>query len=233
MQKLSRNEVRTIMSTHFPFNGLADEVLDRILSFAVEREFKDREFLFHKGEGGTFMMVVMDGRVRISTVSPEGKELTLNVIETGGILGEIALIDGQERSMDATAIGTCRLLIIRRRDFLPFLEKQPDVAIKLLSILCKKLRDTSEIAENLALLSIPVRLARLLIKFAHSVGEETSKGIQIPLSFSQGELGNLIGATRESVNKYMRQWEKQRLITQDTQYITIVDESRFEEVAEE
>ena len=98
-----------------------------ILKFASERRVRRGQMIFQRGDNGSSLMAVLRGRVRISSVSGEGKEVTLNVISPGEIFGEIALLDGQPRSADATAIEETLLLVVERRHFLPFLRQNDDL----------------------------------------------------------------------------------------------------------
>ncbi len=231
----NRLNKRTALARHFLFSQLPPEGLERLLALAVERRFSDGQIIFQKGEPGSSMMLVLEGQVRITTCTPDGREIIFNMIGPGDIFGEIALIDGKERSANATADGECVLLTIRRRDFIPLLkqviERHPDVAIQLLDVLCRKLRDTSEIVEAVGLLSIPVRLARVVIKMAESIGVKAPEGWRIDLKLSQRELGNLIGATRESVNKQLRAWEVDGLVALGQKRIVILQEKALKKIA--
>ena len=132
------------------------EELDEILKFASERRVRRGQTIFQRGDNGSSLMAVLRGRVRISSVSGEGKEVTLNVISPGEIFGEIALLDGQPRSADATAIEETLLLVVERRHFLPFLRQNEDLYLRLLAVLCSRLRRTSMALEEIALFDLPV-----------------------------------------------------------------------------
>lgn len=231
----TRIDKRTALARHFLFGQLPPEGLERLLALAIERRFANGQIIFQKGETGSSMMLVLEGLVRISACSPDDKEIVFNRIEPGDAFGEIALIDGRERSADATAVGECTLLIIRRQDFIPLLkqliQQHPEVAIQLLSVLCRKLRDTNEIVEAVGLLPVPVRLARLLIKMAESAGVKTPEGLRVDLKLSQRELGNLIGATRESVNKQFRAWHEEGLMAIGQSHIIILQEDVLKDIA--
>ena len=231
MQPTPTIDRRAALERHFLFAQLKPGELHGILALAVERRYTNGQVIFQKGEEGTSLMLVLQGRVRISVSSEEGKEIILNTIEPGQIFGEIALIDGKPRSADATALGPCTLLMIRRGEFIPFLKQNPEVAVQLLTVLCKKLRDTSEIAEIVGLHSIPARLARLLLRLAESEGTSTQEGIHVPVKLSQRDMGNLIGATRESVNKQLRAWQEEGHIGMEQGSITLLDEEAIEEIA--
>ncbi len=223
---------RTVLSQHFLFGQLESDQLDRVLALAVERDFRNGAVIFYKGEEGTSMMTLLRGQVRISAFSEDGREIILNSIEPGGFFGEIALIDGKKRSANATAVGQCTLLLINRRDFIPFLKQNPEIAIRLLTVVCERLRYTSEIAETVAFLTIPARLARLLMKIAETQGVETADGLHIDLKLSQREMGNFIAASRESVNKQLRAWQAQGLIAMEQGDITILQPDILEDLTE-
>ena len=168
------------------------------------------------------MMAVLRGRVRISTVSAEGREITLNVINPGEVFGEIALLDGNPRSADATAIEATDLLVVERRLFLPFLRSNEDVYPRLLAVLCARLRQTSSALEDLALFALPTRLARVLLKLAHDYGRTTPRGTRIEFRLSQRDLSNLVGASRETVNKQIGQWREAGVLDMDGGSLVVV-----------
>jgi CRP-like cAMP-binding protein len=227
MQPTPVIDQRGALERHFLFAQLKPNELDSILALAVERRYAKGQIIFQKGEEGSSLMVVLQGRVRISVSSEEGKEITLNTIEPGEVFGEVALIDGKKRSADAAAVGPCTLLAIRRGDFIPFLKQNPEIAVQLLVVLCKKLRETSEIAEDIGLYSIQARLARVLLRLA----ESEDGGMLVSIKLSQREIGNLIGATRESVNKHLRDWQEEGHIEMEQGSITLLDEESLAEIA--
>src|SRR5687768_9058720 len=113
---------RELLASHFLLQHLQPGELDELLRFARERRYASDEVIFRRGDVGTSMMAVLDGRVRIGVSSEGGKEITLAIFAPGSVFGEIALIDGKGRTADAAAMGPCRLLVLDQRDFLPFLE---------------------------------------------------------------------------------------------------------------
>jgi CRP/FNR family cyclic AMP-dependent transcriptional regulator len=122
------------------------------------------------------------------------------------VFGEMALLDGEPRSASVTTMENCAFLVLWRRDFLPFLERNPQVALKLLAALSKRLRSTNDMVGNLSFLHLPARLARILLNLGQQYGKLTAEGIAIGLKLSQEELGNLVGVSRESVNRQVRLW---------------------------
>jgi CRP/FNR family transcriptional regulator, cyclic AMP receptor protein len=209
------------------FQAMRPEELERILKLATERRYRRGQVIFQKDDPGSSMAAVLSGRVRIGAMSLEGKEITLNMIDAGEVFGEIALLDGKPRSADATAFEDTHLLIIERKNFLPLLEGDKDLALRLLSVLCERLRNTSDTLSDFVMFDLPARLGRTLIKLAADYGRPNGRGVRIGLKLSQNDLSRLVAATRESVNKQMRAWEDSGLVVKEGGLLTI---SRPEEL---
>jgi CRP/FNR family cyclic AMP-dependent transcriptional regulator len=219
--RLERDARRAALLGSPLFDAMQSAELDEILKFASERRFRRGQTIFQRGDNGSALMAVLHGRVRISSVSSEGKEVTLNVINPGEIFGEIALLDGEPRSADATAIEDTTLLVVERRHFLPFLRRNEDLILRLLAVLCRRLRQTSMALEEIALFDLPVRLARVLLKLAVDYGRPATDGTRIDLKLSQRDLSNLVAASRESVNKQLRVWREDSLVDLEDGFIVL------------
>jgi CRP/FNR family transcriptional regulator, cyclic AMP receptor protein len=224
---------RQLLSRHILFGTLGPQEIDRILALGRERRVGNGQVLFKRGDPGSSMMAVLRGHVRIGTYSEDGREVILNIIEPGGVVGEMALLDGKERSADATAMGDGALLVIERRDFLPFLERNPQVAVRLLEVLCDRVRRVSAMVEDIVFLNLPGRLSRLLLKLAELHGKDTNGGRRIEVKLSQRDLGNLIATSRESVNKQLRAWQDEGLITFERGIITLRAPKKMKALAAE
>jgi CRP-like cAMP-binding protein len=186
-----------------------------------------------RGEPGDSMMVVVSGRVRISSVSIEGREVILNEILPGQTFGEIAFLDGSERTADATAMEPTRLLVLHRRDFQPFLRDRVALCLEVMKLLCQRLRHTTEQVEDLALRSLEARLARVLLALAESTGERDADGsVIVRTSLSKRELGEITGATRESVNKTLRLWRESGIAEMHEKQFHIRDMSGFRDLVD-
>ena len=228
---MSAAEPRALLAQHFVLAQLTPEELDRVVAMASERQLTNGKVIFQKGDPGTSLMAVLSGRVRISAYSEDGKEIILNIIEAGQVFGEIALLDGKARTADATAMGPTTLVVLDRREFIPFLERNPRIAIRLLEVLCERVRRTSEMVESVAFLDFGARLARLLLRLAETYGEEVDDGIRINLKLSQTDLGNLIASTRESVNRQLNAWSEEGVVALERGRITILDQDALEDLA--
>jgi CRP-like cAMP-binding protein len=152
---------------------------------------------------------IRDGQPRISSISLAGKEIVFNLINEGEIFGEIALLDGGERSGDATAVTDCELLVLNRRSLLPMLENHADICLLLIKILCRRLRRTSEQVEDVLFRHLESRMAKALLQLA---ARPDLRGTSLDLHLSQRELGNIVGSSRESVNKQLQVWHRAGLI---------------------
>ena len=197
MASISQAEKRRLLLQSPLFSAFAPAELDRLADRLVERRFAHGQMIFGRGEPGSSMMAVVEGRVRIGVTSAEGREVLLAVVEPGQIFGELALLDGKPRSADATALGDCRLLALDRRDFLPVLRHSPEAALRLFEIVCGRVRAANDQLEGAILMTVEARLARLLLALAGRIGGSShGDGTRVDTDLSQGDLGRLIGASR-------------------------------------
>ena len=190
---------RAFLSGHPLFGALDRAAQERLAAFARERPMQAGEVLFRRGDTQSFMLAVIAGEVRVTIPSAEGRERSIATFHAGDLLGEIALLDGRPRTADAVARTDGRLLVFERRDLLPVLRAAPEMALALIAMLCARLRRTSDQVEEQSFLDLPTRLARALLRAADGAGR---------VSATQQELAEMVGATRESVNRRLRAWEE-------------------------
>ena len=231
----SLSDKRALLLQNILFCKLSSKELDNILALSAEFSYTDGQIIFQKGDPGDSLLAILEGEVSISANSEDGKEIILNTILQGEMFGEIACIDGIERSATATSMGNCTLLAIQRRDFIPFLKTNPDIAIELLKALCLKLRDTSNRVETVSLLPVPIRLARLLLDVSKKIAQNTGNGLFLDWKKSQQQIGNEIGSSRESVNRLLNQWKKEGILALggQTLSITIKNIDALEDIADQ
>jgi CRP-like cAMP-binding protein len=175
-------------------------------------------------------MGVLSGAVKVSIASSEGKDIVLNIFHEGEVFGEIALLDGQPRTADATAMSDCELAIIERRDFVPFLKDRPDVTLKFIEILCSRLRRTSEQVQDVTFLSLPTRLAKALLQLTTSA---ETPAVRRKVAITQREISQMIGRSRESTNKQLRAWAKRGWIKLERGGVSLLAPDRLARVAAE
>jgi CRP/FNR family cyclic AMP-dependent transcriptional regulator len=215
-------DARRLLEEWDLFRSLTPDERQRILEHAHLHRFAAGETIFLKGSAGQGMMAVLTGEVRISVPSAEGKEIVLAILHAGEIFGELALLDGKERTADALALSPCEIGSLERRDLLPLLRQQPELCMKLLEGLCEKLRRTTAQVEEVLFLQLPTRLAKTLLKVAVRRISPT-EGIGLQIRLSQRELGSMIGGTRESVNKCLNEWQRRGIIRIRDGVVVVVD----------
>jgi CRP/FNR family cyclic AMP-dependent transcriptional regulator len=218
----------TIIARNSLFRGLPEQTIAQITALASRRSYKADALIFMRGDPGDALYGVVTGRVRISASGAGGKEVFLNIMEPGDAFGEIALLDGQARTAAATTLAPTELLIIRREDFLALVKREPQLAVHLIELLCKRVRWTSEQSEASSLLNVAGRLAKRLLSLASSHARKTPAGVQ--LKITQEDLAQFLGLSRQIVNKYLQTWKKQGWITLGRGSVTLVDERALREL---
>ena len=188
------------------FSSLDEKARRDIAAYAVPRSFKVGEPICRLGDHGDSMMAVVVGTVRISRPTSRGKEVILADLRSGELFGEIALLDGKPRSANVVALTNCELMVLERRNVVPFLDHNPAACMKLMEILCARIRRSDERMSDIAFFNLPVRLAKILLNYQPDVHAGTK------LSLSQSELAEMVGATREKVNRCLRDWQRQGII---------------------
>jgi CRP/FNR family transcriptional regulator, cyclic AMP receptor protein len=221
----------TLLERNRLFRGLPGGTIAQIATLSIRRPYPAGSIIFSQGDAGDALYGVITGRVRISASGPDGKEMFLNIMEPGDTFGEIALLDGNPRTAAASVMAPSELLIIARDPFLALLQREPQVAVHLLKLLCQRIRWTSGLAEDSALLALPARLARRLLSLGKQHGHDTHEGLH--LKISQEEIARFLGASRQVVNQYLQDWKANGWVTLGRARLTIVDPQALERTAEQ
>jgi CRP-like cAMP-binding protein len=214
---------RALLAKHFLLREADPKTLDQLVAASVVVSYGNRQRIFDKGDDGDRLLGVLAGQVRIYVMSSEGRELIMNVIMPGELFGEISLIDGKPRSASAVAIGPTDLLHIRRHDFMALLRNNAELCLKFMLILCERVRWTSGLLEDASLLDLTSRLAKRLLSLAQGIGAKQGDSIRIGVKLSQTDLGNMLGVTREAVNKQLREWKKDGIVDMQDGQMLILD----------
>jgi CRP/FNR family cyclic AMP-dependent transcriptional regulator len=223
-------EKSSVLRNYPAFRDLEPAALDQLCRYAKHTKFKRGAEIFSKGDPGTSLYAVVSGTVRMSTASAEGRTALLNLIVPGDIFGEIAVLDGLPRTTDAIANSNCELLIIDRRDFLPFLRGQPELAMRIIELLCARLRWTSEHVEQMILNNLPARLANTIVRLAERHHSEASPyGIEM----TQQRVSEMAGMSRESVNKLLSVWAADKWVRLEHGTLMVLDMDALKAVAGE
>lgn len=221
-------EKRSVLQKHHFFGRLSSKHIDRLASCIVGRSISRGTTIFSKDDPGSSLFAICNGEVKITLPSVDGHDATFNRIGNGAIFGEIALLDGRSRTADAVAMTDCELFVIERRDFLPLVREEPEIALKLIEILCERLRQTIDQAENLMFLPLPARLAKALLRLAGSEGGTSERTVTV----TQNDLGSMVGTTRESINRQLRAWEERRWVRLERGATVILSMKSLEKIAE-
>ena len=212
------------------FRGLAPPALERIAALATQRNFGMGEIVCSQGDPGDALYAVVTGRIRISSGAADGREIFLNIMEPGDSFGEIALLDGGTRTATAVAMVASELVSLRRDHLLALLEREPRVALELLRLCGERLRWTSGLLEDAALLDAPARLAKRLLSLGQLHGERSGSGYT--LRISQEDLANFLGVSRQAVNQQLQAWKAQGWIALGRGSVTVLDDQAVRNAAQ-
>jgi len=206
------------------FSSFEARELRDIAALAVRRSFAPREAIVTKGDPGEGLYVLLEGRVKVTSANHQGGGTALNIMGRGEVFGEVALLDGYPRSATVTAIDACEAAFIHQEAFRSLLLDNPRLGVKLLELLARRLRQLTERVEDRAFLAVKARLAKQIVRLADDHGAPlVGGGVRIPLAISQQDLGSLVDATRESVNKQLRSWARSGVLRHDRQQLDVYD----------
>jgi CRP/FNR family transcriptional regulator, cyclic AMP receptor protein len=223
------NSKLAVLRKHPIFCDLDPEALDQFCRYAKHSSLKRGATIVSKGDPGNSLVAVVSGTVKISVSSPDGRSAILNLIGPGEIFGEVAVLDGLARTADATANTNCEIYVIDRRDFLPFVRSQPALAMKLIELLCTRLRWTSDQVEEVILQDLPGRLASALLRLTEK--HKLAQGGRT-IAITQQEISEMVGMTRESINKQLRAWATRNLVRLEHGAIVVLNAGMLRELAE-
>ncbi len=219
----------SVLRQHPIFSDLEPEALDQLCRYAKHTTLKRGATIYSKGDPGNSLFAVISGTAKMSITSPDGRSAILNLIGPGEIFGEIALLDGGERSADATANTNCEVFVIDRREFIPFLRSQPTLAMKFIDLLCGRLRLTTDQVEQIILQNLPGRLASALIRLSHKHAPAAGNPT---IAITQQEISEMVGMTRESINKQLRVWAGRNWVRLEHGAIVVLDAGPLQALAE-
>jgi CRP/FNR family cyclic AMP-dependent transcriptional regulator len=217
-----------VLRKHPIFCDLDSEAFDQLCRYAKHATMKRGATIFSKGDPGNSLVAVISGTVKISISSADGRSAILNLIGPGEIFGEVALLDGLARTADATANTNCEIFVIDRREFLPFVRSQPELAMKFIELLCARLRWTSDQVEQVILQDLPGRLASALIRLTER--HKLAQGGRT-IAVTQQEISEMVGMTRESINKQLRAWAARSWVRLEHGAIVVLDAEPLQALA--
>jgi CRP-like cAMP-binding protein len=195
----------SVLRTNTFFRGVSETVLEEIAGLCRNREYGRGDIVFEEGSVGTKLFGVIRGELIITTMSPQGQELHLNVVRQGEIVGEIAFLDGGCRTASGRATDQTTCFEIDRAAFYHLLERTPLLSTHLLQLVCQRVRWMTKLVADSAFLSVPERLATRLHYLSVSGRNE---GEPSEVRISQSDLAQFLGISRQVVNSYLKDWER-------------------------
>ncbi len=205
------------------FAGLDPDALERLASSMRARRFRRGEVIFHVGDPGDALFVIVSGDVKISLPSETGEEAILATLRPGAVFGELALLDGAPRSASATALTATETVVLPRDRFRELIATEAGVRDALLASIAGELRRLTQHVEELHFLDITGRLAARLVRLAQEGSATDDGGIRLRANLTQADLAAMVGCTRQSVNKLLGQFTDDGLIRQERDGIVITD----------
>jgi CRP/FNR family transcriptional regulator, cyclic AMP receptor protein len=230
-QETELKRARQLLGNCVLFSGLSADERAAVVARARIRTINAEETIFALGSPGDQMMALLRGTVRISVPSFEGRELLLAIIRPDEVFGELAVLDGKARSADAIAESPCTLAILDRHDILSFFERNPSAWPKLVKVLCQRLRHTDQVFAEVALLQLPAKLAKSMLRLL-DLDRTLAPRKRPVIHYSQRELANMVGGTRESVNRCLRNWQRNGIVQITEGSIIVTNRPALEQMAE-
>ena len=213
MSKSERTVVTWELFRRVPlFVGLERDDLESLLSATTRRSYNKDTVIFFEHDVGDALFMILSGRVKVTMLSSDGREIILSVLSSNEFFGEMSLLDNEPRSATAIAMQKTEMVMLHQKDFLSIVEKRPLVLINLLATLSSRLRKANQQIGNLALHDVYGRVARILIEMASETGERQKDGKVIFRRPTHQEIANMIGATRETVSRMISDLQRQGYI---------------------
>jgi CRP-like cAMP-binding protein len=209
------------------FASLDESAAQALTASLTEHRVGKGEILFHEGEPGDHLYVILEGKVKLGHASTDGRESLLAVLGPGEMFGELSLFDPGLRTSTATALTEARAYRLGNAQLMPWLAGRPDVAAALLQALARRLRRTNEAMADLVFSDVPGRVAKALMDLGEKFGTLTTAGLLVTHDMTQEELAQLVGASRETVNKSLADFAQRGWIQLESRQVLILDVERL------
>jgi CRP/FNR family cyclic AMP-dependent transcriptional regulator len=209
------------------FSALDAEAAAALRASMTEKRVPRSGVIFSEGEPGDRMYVILDGKVKLGQTSPDGRESLLAVLGPGEVFGELSLFDPGPRTATATAVTDTIVVGLGHGDLRPWLTGRPEVAEALLQALAQRLRRTNEALADLVFSDVPGRVAKQLLELADKFGQPGPDGVLVHHDLTQEELAQLVGASRETVNKALADFTQRGWIEVDQRQVLLIDMERL------
>lgn len=222
------NDVQDRLRTAPLFAALDDDAASALRSSMVDQRLAKGDVLFSEGEPGEKLYILESGKIKLSHTSGDGRESIIAVLGAGEMLGELSLFDPGPRTATAIAVTNTKVLSMSHEALLPWLVGRPDLAVALLAALARRLRRTNEALADLVFSDVPGRVAKALLELGSKFGEESPDGLLVHHELTQEELAQLVGASRETVNKALADFSQRGWLRIEQRSVTLLDVDRLD-----
>ncbi|NYI05604.1 Crp/Fnr family transcriptional regulator [Allostreptomyces psammosilenae] len=209
------------------FAALDDEQAAELRASMTAVPMGRGESLFHEGDPGDRLYVVAEGKLKLHRTSPDGRENMLAVLGPGEMFGELSLFDPGPRTATATALTETKLLALSNSDLQPWLNARPEVATALLRAIARRLRRTNDVMSDLVFSDVPGRVAKALLDLSKKFGVQSDEGIHVVHDLTQEEIAQLVGASRETVNKALADFAARGWLRLEARAVVLLDVERL------
>jgi CRP-like cAMP-binding protein len=209
------------------FTALDDETAQSLRASMDPVRIAKGSILFSEGDVGEHLYVILEGKLKLGTSSGDGRENLLSILGPGEMFGELSLFDPGPRTSTATAVTDCRLLSLGHKQAIPWITAHPQVSLELLARMAQRLRRTNEAVGDLVFSDVPGRVAKALIDLGGRFGKTTDEGLLVNHDLTQEELAQLVGASRETVNKALADFAGRGWLRLDGRSVVINDVERL------
>jgi len=217
-----------VVLEQFPlFDDLSKEDKELIATSFGQRRYRRGDVILDEDAAESTPFLIKDGKVKISLMGEEEREVILSYLEAGDFFGEMSVLDGEPRSARVTAVEDTTALVGTREQFVAGLMDHPQIALNLLVILSRRLRAADEQIESLSFLDVQGRVARMLLDIAERVGQQVDAGVIIPVEMTRQELASAVSTSRETLTRVLKGFERIKLVKLLRDRILIVDETRL------
>ena len=209
------------------FERMSPEEREELRGMMSQTTLRRGEVLFNEGDSGDRLYILLTGKVKLGHTSVDGRENLLAVLGPGEVVGELTLFDPGPRSTTATAVATTELLALEHNQLMGFIDSHPTLAKDMLRALAVRLRRTNIALADLVFSDVPGRVAKALLDLAERFGGPTEDGIHVPHDLTQEELAQLVGASRETINKSLAEFVSRGWIRLEGRAVTLIDVERL------
>jgi CRP/FNR family transcriptional regulator len=209
------------------FEALSEEDASALRAGIINVHLDRGERLFSEGDAGEKLYIILEGKIKLTRAAPDGRENLLSVHGPGEMFGELSLFDPIPRTSSATAVTSARLAGLAHDDLRSWLSTRPEVAMHLLQALAQRLRRINDVKADLVFTDVPGRVAKALLDLADRFGVLTPEGVQVNHDLTQEELAQLVGASRETVNKALADFTARGWIQLAAKSVLVTDTDRL------